>query len=469
MRGKAFAFDLLDATDELLRDEGLDGKVVWCKQALSTLLSARNPIHQASITREQLVKIYIRDQENREGSIVIVSPNLRHIKQAILYAKGVLRDTPPNPYGADLAAPPADFPEEQVIAWDEDTAAGDLTRRSEFFERVNKIAARANLVASARFYTGEEEIAVGNTLGLRRYHRFTTASCELVLKGASNSNNRHVSAFAARSGKSLDDIDPDEVIVEALESATLQTHLPFMDPFQEASNGEERTFDVILRPYALGAWLWWLGLYEFSGVSLFNETSFFTDAIGGLVTSQDITIVDDWHYSHMIAAPFDTEGVTRERVPLIERGIARGVVCDSATAKKAELPPTGHAVLSNYPQPLHLVFEGGSHSFEELIDSCKRPTILITYFNYPSMPDPRTGVFTATTRHGTFLIEGGKFRNVLPPLRFLERTLEAFARIEAKTKPKLVIEQDQYEGIEPSSYAVPAVKIKDMHFVESVT
>lgn len=474
MSGKAFAFDLLDATDELLRDEGLDGKIVWWKQSLSTLLSARGPIHLPTITREQLVRVSIRDEKKREGSFEIASPNIRHIGQALKRAKGLLSETPPNPYAADLVAPPLDFPEERLIAWDEDTAAGGGDRRSEFFKKVNRMAKHAKLVASARFYTGEAEIAVGNTLGLRRYHRFTIASCELVLLGVPNSSNRHVSAFAARSGKSLDDIDTDEIIVEALESATLQMRLPFMDPFRGVSNGG-KTFDVILRPYALQAWLWWLSWFGFSGVSLHNETSLLTGNMGKLVTAKDITIVDDWRYEHMIPAPFDTEGMTRERVALIENGVAKGVVCDGATSKKSEFPRTGHAVLTNnadypfYPAPLHLVFEGGSHSFEDLIESCERPTILITYFNYPSMPDPRTGVFTATSRYGTFFIEGGKFRYVLPPLRFLERTLDAFSRIEAKTKPRIVISQDQYDGIEPSSYAVPAVKIRDMYFVESVT
>lgn len=469
MSGKAFAFELLDATDRLLRNEGLDGKIVWWKQSLSTLRSARGLLHQPTVTREQMVKISMSDQEKRDGSIAIASPNLRRIKQAIMHTKRLLLDTPPNSYAADLIEPPIDFPEDQLIAWDEDTAAGEPGRRGEFFEKVNKLAGHARLVASARFYTGEAELAVGNTLGLRRYHRFTIASCELVLRGAQNSSNRHVSAFAARSGKSLDDIDPEEVIAEALESATLQMRLPFVDPFYRVSNGGEKVFDVILRPYAVEAWLWWLSLFGFSGVSLLNETSFLTNVIGQLVTSKDVTIVDDWRYEHMIPAPFDVEGMTRERVVLIEQGIAKGVVCDGVTSKKTQLPRTGHADITGYARPLHLVFEGGSHSFEELIETCEKPTILIAYFNYPSMPDPRTGVFTATSRHGTFLLEGGKFRGVLPPLRLLERTLDAFSRIEAKTKPKLIIDQDHYDGIEPSSYAVPAVKIRDMHFVESVT
>ena len=474
MSGKAFAFDLLDATDELLRGEGLDGKIVWWKQSLSTLLSARGPINLPTVTRGQLVRVSICDEEKREGSFEITSPNIRHIQRALKRAKGLLPETPPNPYAGDLVEPPIDLPEERLIAYDEDTAAGELDRRVEFFQKVNKIAGHARLVASARFYTGEAEIAVGNTLGLRRYHRFTIASCELVLLGVPNSGNRHVSAFAARSGKSLDDIDTDEIIMEALESATLQMRLPFMDPFHGIPNGG-KTFDVILRPYALQAWLWWLSWFGFSGVSLHNETSLLTGNIGELVTAKDVTIMDDWRYEHMIPAPFDTEGMTRERVALIERGVAKGVVCDGATSKKSGLPRTGHAVLTNnsdypfYPAPLHLVFEGGPHSFEDLIDSCEKPTILIPFFNYPSMPDPRTGIFTATSRHGTLLIEGGKFRYVLPPLRFLERTLDAFGRIEMKTKPKLVISQDQYDGIEPSSYAVPAIKIRDMHFTESVT
>lgn len=469
MIGKTHAFEILDRADQSLRHEGLEGTIVWWGQLLSTLRSARGRIHQPTISREQLLRIVVRDDGKREASMTIASPNISHIRQAIKHAKALLPSTPPNPYGAELISPPLLLPEEAIHAWDEDTARGERTKRNEFFQSVNKIAKEAKLVASARFYTGAVEMAVGNTLGLRRYHRFTIASCELVLKGIPNSKTSYVSAFAARSGKSLDDINTDEVVVEALQSATLQLALPRLDPFGGASNGV-KTFDVILRPYALDAWLWWLSAFSFSGVALYHETSFLTGKIGQIVTSPDISIIDDWRYPHMIPAPFDADGMTRSRVPLIEHGVAKGVVSDGTTSNLAKLPRTGHAVLrySNYCRPLHLVFEGGQCSFEDLIESCERPTILITYFNYPSMPDPREGIFTATSRHGTFLIEGGKFHAALPPLRLVERTLDAFSRIELATKSKLVINQDHYEGIEPSSYLVPAVKIKDMSFVGSV-
>lgn len=173
--------------------------------------------------------------------------------------------------------------------------------------------------------------------------------------------------------------------------------------------------------------------------------------------------------------PFDSDGRDRQIVPLIERGIARGVVWDGATAKKAEGASTGHAndmLFGDESEasvmPLHLVMEGGDTAPGAMVKDAVRPTLLVSHFNYANMPDPQGAVFTATTRHGTFLIERGEYVAALPPLRIQEKTLEALARIEALSPPELVVPYENYGGVVPVGTLVPWTKIADLAFIGAV-
>jgi predicted Zn-dependent protease len=162
------------------------------------------------------------------------------------------------------------------------------------------------------------------------------------------------------------------------------------------------------------------------------------------------------------------EGVTRNTVELIKNGVAKNAVCDGATAIKAGTKPSGHSLRSTSGAiPMHLVFEGGRTSEDELIKSCERPTVYVTYFNYPSMPDAREAVFTATTRHGTFLIENGQFKQALPPLRFKEKTGEALSKVRDMTREIIIFGEENYGSFYPQSMAVPMVKIENCSFVGS--
>jgi len=468
MEGREGAFEIITYAERLSRAKGLSGTILLRGQELSTLRSARNFLHQPTIARDQSLKISVSDEKSRTGSATTSSLSREAIGESFKEAEQLVLCGEPYPYVAELISQPKELPEDHIDGWDEETAGGETKQREKFFKEARKAVDRLGLLASARFYTGNMETAVGNTLGLLRYHRFTISSCELTMTGIPSTNLKHISAFAARSARDVRSIDYNEVIQEAVESAILQKHLPIVDPFSKKRK-RYKELDVILRPYALATWLMWLNWYAFNGDALFNETSVLTGKIGQLVASQATSIADDWRYDRMIPAPFDAEGLTRTRVLIIEEGIARGVVCGGVASKRSGLTRTGHAMMNDYTWPLHLVFKGDNYTLDDLIESCERPTLLITSFNYPSMSNTREGVFTGTTRHGTFLIEGGKIRGIVPPLRFIERTLDAFSRIYMKTEPMIVVEQDHYEGIEESSYAVPAAKIENFHFVGSVS
>src|SRR5205814_5194155 len=58
-----------------------------------------------------------------------------------------------------------------------------------------------------------------------------------------------------------------------------------------------------------------------------------------------VSITDDAIDAKGLPKAFDFEGVAKQRVPLVEEGVARGVVWDRRTAKRAggDARTTGHA------------------------------------------------------------------------------------------------------------------------------
>lgn len=82
---------------------------------------------------------------------------------------------------------------------------------------------------------------------------------------------------------------------------------------------------------------------------------------GQAVAAPAIDLADDAHHPRTLPRAHDAEGAPRRLVRLIERGVARGGVLDSAAAARAGAPSTGHAtrpaVLAPYPE--HLVLAPG--------------------------------------------------------------------------------------------------------------
>jgi predicted Zn-dependent protease len=138
-------------------------------------------------------------------------------------------------------------------------------------------------------------------------------------------------------------------------------------------------------------------------------------------------------------------------------GVATGLVHDSATARRAGVPSTGHAL----PQPntfgplsWNLFMAPGSSSKDAMLSSIDRG-LWVTRFHYVNIVHPRKGVLTGMTKDGTFLIEHGRIVRPVRNLRFTEEIPAAFSRIEAiGSETKLV--GAEYSGI---NARVPALRI----------
>jgi predicted Zn-dependent protease len=130
--------------------------------------------------------------------------------------------------------------------------------------------------------------------------------------------------------------------------------------------------------------------------------------------------------------PFDVEGVGKQKVDIVTKGVAQNVVYDSFYAHREGKKSTGHAVdipIPIGPLPSNVFMEKGTSSLEDLISACEKG-ILITRFHYTNPMHRLKTVITGMTRDGTFLIENGEIVKGLKNFRFTQNILEALSAVE---------------------------------------
>src|SRR5437588_3695784 len=138
---------------------------------------------------------------------------------------------------------------------------------------------------------------------------------------------------------------------------------------------EPGAYTVILEPAATSTLLQFLAFLGFGGKAFLEGRSFMTGKIGQKLMDDKITIVDDPTAPDALGLPFDFEGTPSSRVVLIDKGVAKDVVWDRATGKKAGRGSTGHGLPppnTMGPLPLNLRMEPGDQSLEQLVASTDR-------------------------------------------------------------------------------------------------
>ena len=250
----------------------------------------------------------------------------------------------------------------------------------------------------------------------------TSAGADASFDGTECGTNVKMTAgdstgFAERYAPDVSVLDGD-----ALGARAAQKALASADPVSV----EPGEWTVILEPPALGEIAHFLGSH-FSAQSYNEGSSFLSGRLGERVMGANVTIRDDYTNSLHPDAPFDYEGTPRERIALIENGVARTVLTDTTWARKLKRANTGHglpAPNADGPYPLDIVIDPGSASLDELIAGTKRG-LLVTRFWYVRIVDQRKTILTGMTRDGTFLIEDGKITRGVRNLRFNQSLVEA--------------------------------------------
>jgi predicted Zn-dependent protease len=180
------------------------------------------------------------------------------------------------------------------------------------------------------------------------------------------------------------------------------------------------------------------------------------------ILGENISLHDDAYHPLQSGAPFDGEGIPRQKILLVDKGVPKNLVYSRAAAKKMKAKPTGHGFsLPNEmgEAPTNLVFSGGNSSLEEMVSSTERG-ILVTRVWYIRDVDPYDKVLTGMTRDGTFLVQDGRIAGGLRNFRFNQSILELLSNVE------LLGPAVRAAGEESFDMVVPPMKVRNFHFSE---
>jgi predicted Zn-dependent protease len=339
---------------------------------------------------------------------------------------------------------PGPKPAPKVNAWSDATAGATPEERADLVETLCSQSAQAGLKAFGAFSTSAGQIAIANSQGLYQHHRSTQAVVNSVVMGEAGSG------YADRSALDVHDLDKQALADEVIDKARRN---------QNAQPVEPGVYEVVLEEYAVAEMLDFMSYIGFSALAVQEERSFMR--LNEQITGDAVTIWDDGLDPSGIPVPFDFEGVPKQRVDLITRGVATGVVYDQRTAAKEGRASTGHglpAPNTDGPYATNLVMAPGSVSKQDLGSGIKRG-IWVTRFWYVRVVQPKASIITGMTREGTFLIEDGKITRPVKDLRFTQSMLDALKGTLAVTR-STKLQASEYLG----ANRAPAVRLKEFTF-----
>jgi predicted Zn-dependent protease len=328
----------------------------------------------------------------------------------------------------------------------EETASATPEARARAVARVCKFAARQKQTAAGIFSSGMLETALANSSGLFAHYEQTRAEFSVTFLESDSSG------WAKANSPRISEIDPD-----ALAARASQKSQASRSP-REVKPGH---YTAILEPSAV---LDLVGsiFYDFSGTAVADQRSCLTGRMGKKLFGDNISIWDDVTHSMQLGAPFDGEGLPRQKVELVENGVPLNLVYSRATAQKMKAKATGHgfALPNEYGEaPMNLVFGGGLASVEDMVSSTGRG-ILATRLWYIREVNPYEKVLTGMTRDGTFLVEDGRIVGGIRNFRFNQSVIELLSNVEMLGPAVRAAGEEAFEMV------VPAMKVRDFHFSE---
>jgi len=422
-------------TTSLLERSSADQTEVMVTEWDSALTRfANNGIHQNVAERN----IGVRVRVVKDGRTGVASLNQLNDTAATNVLDRALAVAALQPAGEGVPMPgPAPAPE--VDAWSEATAAATPEERADFVGAICEQAAGAGLKAFGAFSTTAGQLLIANSQGVYHHHRSTQATVNSVVIGEAGSG------YADRSAVDVGDLERDALAAEVIDKAARNQNALPIDP---------GVYEVVLEEYAVAEMLEFLSFMGFGALSAQEERSFMR--LGERITGEAIAIWDDGLDRSGLPAPFDLEGVPKQRVDLIKNGVATGLVYDQLTATRAGRPSTGHglpAPNTDGPFAVNLFMAPGQSRKDELASGIKRG-VWITRFWYVRIVQPKASVITGMTREGTFLIENGRVTRPVKDLRFTESILKALEGTQALSD-STKLQASEYFG----ATRVPAVRL----------
>jgi predicted Zn-dependent protease len=403
---------------------------------------ANNTIHQN--VAERTLSVSVRTvYDGRTARATTNKTDDDSLRRAVAASAALARSQPKNP---DLLPMPGPQKYARVARYFPATAGATPEDRAVAVTKVTELAEQNRQTAAGIFSTGASLTAMANSKGLFASYRQSRAEFSITIL------EQDSSGWAKASAPDRDQIDPKALAKRASTKAAASRHPKEVEPGR---------WTVILEPAAVLDLVGFL-FYDFAGTAVLDQRSCFTNRIGKQVMGENITIHDEVTHALQSGPPFDGEGMPRQTVLLVDRGVPRHLVYARATAKKMKARPTGHGLAlptQDGEAPFNLVFAGGTTSVDTMIATTERG-ILLTRLWYIREVDPYEKILTGMTRDGSFLVENGRISTGIRNFRFNQSILEMLSNVGQMSPAVRAAGEESFEMV------VPAMKVRDFHFTE---
>jgi len=434
---------IIDTVLRLAKSTGAEETEVHVDETADSLTRfANNAIHQNVAERGLNVSIRtIVDHRTARATTNRVDEDSLHA--AIEASLSLAHSQPKDPHLLPL---PGKQRYRKVNRFVKDTAALKPEERARAVRRSCDLAIQNGQVAAGIFASGLQQSALGNSRGLFAAYRETHAEFSITMQ------ETPAASWAKANAASVRAFDPQKLARRASEKAHLAVDARELPPGR---------YTVILEPAAVLDLVGFL-FYDFAATALQDKRSCLNDRMGKTLFGKNISITDDAYHPLQLGAPFDGEGIPRQQILLVDRGVPKNLVYARSTAKSAGKKPTGHgfALPNEYGEaPMNLVFAGGDSSLEKMVASTDRG-LLVTRLWYIREVDPYEKVMTGMTRDGLFLVEKGKVTSAVRNFRFNQSILAMLRNVEQLGPAVRATGEEAFEMV------VPAMKVRDFHFSE---
>ena len=365
------------------------------------------------------------------------------LRRVVAAAATLARHQPENPDLLPMLGPQK---YQKIARYFAATAAENPMDRARAVTRVCKMAEKKKQTAAGIFASGSHQSVLANSRGLFASHQYTDAEFSVTILEDKSSG------WAKSSSPDIRDIHPDELAESASNKAIASRNPRVLEPGH---------YTAILEPSAVLDIIGSLFL-DFAGTSILDKRSCLNDRMGKKIFGENVTLWDDVYHPYQLVAPYDGEGLPRQKILLVDRGVPKNLVYSRTTAKKMKAKPTGHGLpLPNeYGEaPMNLVFSGGDKSVDDMVRSTERG-ILVTRVWYIREVDPYEKILTGMTRDGTFLIENGRIAAGIRNFRFNQSVIEMLSNVEMLGPAVRAAGEESFEMV------VPAMKVGNFHFSE---
>ena len=220
--------------------------------------------------------------------------------------------------------------------YDPSVSKVSIDRKIEMATALEKLAMKdPRITKSAGAYYGEREMEVflANSHGLSK--TFKSSGCSLGVSVVAEKGEQKSSGGESCFRRFFAELLPAEEIAARAIKATVELLDPRMVKTQRAA--------VVFDPDVAGSIFGGI-LQAINGERVLQRASFLASMLNQKMASDLVTLVDDGTRPKGIgSAPFDGEGVPTQKRVIVEKGVLKGFLYNTAVAKRAGVASTGNA------------------------------------------------------------------------------------------------------------------------------